>query len=42
VATVDLKAFGDPEARLHFEGIVIHTLAELTGDPDYLDKLYAL
>lgn len=42
VGAVDLSALGDPETRLHAEGVVIHTLAELTGDPDYLDKLYAL
>ena len=41
VGAVDLSAFGDPETRLHAEGVVIHTLAELTDDPD-LDKLYAL
>lgn len=42
VAAVDLSAFGDPETRLRAEGVVIHTLAEITSDPDYLDKLYAL
>ncbi len=42
VAAVDLKAFGDPETELCAQGVVIYTLAELTPDPGFLDKLYTL
>ncbi len=42
VTALDLKAFGDPETRLRAEGVVISTLAELTPDPGFLDKLYTL
>ncbi len=42
VAAVDLKAFGDPETELRAQGVVIYTLAELTPDPGFLDKLYTL